>query len=183
MYQPHSIAGFIVGFLLFGFVSALGAVWHARTNQKTLNPKLFLPVIFAALSLLGGFSTRRYDVSRLREEFQKFTAAQINALDLARGGQTLSLTNSVRIASLINAAQSLKSIPGHHSSPTNPVTLRFQIGEARYTYEIGKDSQLSSEFWVHWQGPAPTEGSAIEIGRFESPDYEKLVDEVMLNAK
>ncbi len=177
------MVGFIVGFLFFGFVSALGGVWQARTNPKTLNPKVFLPVILAVLSLLGGFATRRYDVNRLREEFQKLTAAQINSLELARGGQTFTVTNSVRIASVLHPLQSLKLIPGHHSSPTNPVTLRFQIGEGRYSYEIGKDSEQPSEFWVHWQGPAPAEGSAIEIGRFKSPDYEKLVNEVMLNAK
>lgn len=183
MYEPHSILWFVVAFLACVLVSAVGAVLRGRPGLKAVPAKLFIPVVAAIIFLTGGMAIRGWDVRRLRTEFQSLDPALVSSIRLEQHSRSLTLTNSIKISKLLGMAQRLMPVPAHHSFPLPPLTISFQLGQGRYQYEIGRDSQRETEFWVHWLGPNPDSSTAIEIGRFESLDFDRFVDEFFNEVK
>jgi hypothetical protein len=176
MYEPHDPTWLFFGF--FGSM-ALFAVMVLRRRAGRPVPAGGVGMLtwgVAVLFLFGAFAMQGYDRWKLRTEFSQLTPARLTRVTLSRGNQTNQLHDFERISEVLSLAQSARRVRAHHSHPIEPADLILESKGLSYHYRIGRDSELSEEWWVQRVG---RDGSEFEIGRVQSNQMGQLLDQLL----
>jgi len=182
MYKPHNPLWLVFTFLA---LLALFVVANVKQRRKVWN---LHPNVVIGIGVLAGFQIvlllgiRGYDRYRMRTEIKEIAPAEVGKLSLSRGNVSREITDQSSRAELFRLLQTARPMAAHHSTTTERFDLNFEFQGKPYYYQLGRDSERPTEFWLIPAGRPFSGGEDLDVGRIESPELSALLERLLAPA-
>ena len=162
-------------FLLFWFglvVLWVVCVLLSAHGKQTIVKKLIKIVVVTGGVFVASWLTLFWlDGYFTDKRLKTFAHGQIQSLDITFEGRKMEVRDPTVIREFWSIICSARKVWAHHSGPVDKITLF--LPEIGYTYSLGKDSQVTDEFWLTWMsypGSNPDRGYIANVKHFRSPE-------------
>jgi len=179
MYKPHNPLWLVCTFLA---LLALFVVANVKQRRKVwnLHPNVVLGIgVLAGLQIVLLLGIRGYDRYRMRTEIKRIVPAEVAKLNLGLGNVTREITDPRSVAELFGLIQSARPVAAHHSTTTERFDLSFEFQGQPYQYQLGRDSERPTEFWLIPVGRPFPGGEDLDVGRIESAPLGALLEQLL----
>ena len=144
-----------------------------RRAATKLNPDLVVgfpvkSVMFFAVPLLIAIGLSQSMTSLALDEGLDFVRGLSGEYKVYVNHEPVSDADAEKI---VSALRQTSSVLGHHSHPTKRIRVDINSEKGNITLELGRDSQISEEYWVFY--PKYSLTSTNEIGRITTPVFDQ----------